>query len=299
MSGLVYFNGILVPESEVALSLKDRSYLYGEGLFETMKAEKGFIPFLQEHLSRLFGGVDLLNLNVSISLPKLEFSIEQTLLHNHLKDAYIRVNLSQESEEHGDFHPGQKTNLAIIVKPLKKAPARLYRQGATAKIYGGFRIHPDVFCAIKSANYLRYLLARRDAEKAGADEALLLNTQGRLVEGATTNFFLHDGSRWITPPLAEGPLAGVTRGVLLDMMRKNDVPVEEKAIAVEELRGAAEAILTNAIREIIPLSRVDDLPIGRGEVGAETRRLMELYQEEVQFRRERFESRMSGVEDVL
>jgi len=296
MSGLVYFNGILVPEKEVALSIKDRSYLYGEGLFETMKASQGVIPFLSEHLSRLFSGMDLLQIDFKISPSKLEFAIQQTLLHNRLKNAYIRVTVSRENESLGNFGSSEKSNLMVAVKPLKKVPAKLHEEGCCAAVIKDYPIHPDILCQIKSTNYLKYLMVQSEAGRVGAEEGILINTYGRLVEGATSNIFLHDGHQWVTPPREEGVLLGVTRRVLLEIMKKNQIPFEERPVELEELREVKEMIMSNAIREIIPVARVDDCPIGQGIVGENTLRLQELFQEEIQFRLESFESRQRGIE---
>src|SRR5436190_7089804 len=105
MSEFVYFNGLLRHESEVSVSMLDRSYLYGEGLFETMKASQGFIPFMQEHLNRLFKGMDLMQMHLDISGAKLEFALYQTLHHNRLMNAYLHLPLSRENLEIGNWEP--------------------------------------------------------------------------------------------------------------------------------------------------------------------------------------------------
>jgi len=296
MSGLVYYNGMLKHEHEVAFWALDRSYLYGEGLFETMKATRGFIPFLNEHLQRLFRGLDVLRLQLNVSASKVEFALYQTLHHNRLKDAYLRLTLSRENREIGSFQMGDGSNLIVLARPFEKFPQKLYDDGARALVSEDFRIFPDPLCQIKSTNYLRSLLAQRLVQEKGAEEALLLNTSGNLAEGATTNLFLFDGEKIVTPPLSEGPLPGVTRRVVLELLAKNYLPYEERPISLEDLLGAQEAFLTNAIKEILPLTRVNDRPIGKGLPGPETSRIRELFQEEIQFRFENFESKRWGVD---
>ncbi len=299
MALMVYFNGLLRHDYEVNVPMLDRSYLYGEGLFETMKATQGFIPFLQEHLARLFKGMDLLQMQLDISGAKLEFALYQTLHHNRLKNAYLRLTLSRENIEMGNFEPSENTNLIVVARPLPRIPQRFYTQGATAEVSEDFKIAPDRLSQVKTANYLRQLLSWRTAKSHGADEALLTNTMGRIVEGATTNIFLHDGEKYITPSLEEGILPGITRQVAIDLMVKNRLPYEERGITLEDLFRAQEAFLTNSIKEIVPLTKVNGQIIGLGEVGPKTKYIQQLFREEVQFRFERFESRRWGVENVV
>ena len=299
MAQLVYFNGLLRHDNEVSVSMLDRSYLYGEGLFETMKASQGFIPFLQEHLSRLFKGLDLLKMSLDISGSKLEFALYQTLHHNRLKNAYLRVTLSRENIEMGNFKPSENSNLIVVARSLPRIPQRFYAQGCSALLIEDFKIAPDRLSQVKTTNYLKHILSWRMAKEQGADEALLSNTSGNLVEAATANLFIHDGERYVTPPLEEGILPGVTRQVLIDLMVKNRLPYQERPLKLEELLNAKEAFLTNSIKEIVPLTKVNGQAIADGQPGAKTAQVQQLFREEIQFRFERFESRRWGVENVV
>jgi branched-subunit amino acid aminotransferase/4-amino-4-deoxychorismate lyase len=137
-------------------------------------------------------------------------------------------------------------------------------------------------------------MAKKEAGQSGAEEAILLNTAGRVAEAASSNIFIYDGVRWITPTLEEGVLPGVVRQVLLTVMRKNQILFEERPVEVSDLKNAREALLTNAIRELVPLTLLDGQPINRGAVGEQTRRLMDLFKEEIQYRFEQFESKTLG-----
>lgn len=296
MSGLVYFNGMLKHEHEVSLWALDRSYLYGEGLFETMKATRGFIPFLSEHLNRLFRGLDMLRMPIDLSASKLEFSLYQTLHHNRLKDAYLRLTLSRQNKEIGSVEPGDTVNLVVVAKALDKPPKRLQSEGAAAKVIEDFRISPDPLCQVKSTNYLRNLLSQRMAREGGFDDAILLNSAGNLVEAATANLFIFDGEKYLTPPLSEGPLPGVTRRVVLELLEKNYLPFEERPLKTADLLTASEAFLTSALKEVMPLTRVNDKPIGTGLPGNATDRIASIFNEEKQYRIESFESKKWGVE---
>ncbi|HKY63276.1 MAG TPA: aminotransferase class IV [bacterium] len=296
MSGLVYFNGMLKHEHEVSQWTLDRSYLYGEGLFETMKATHGFIPFLSEHLQRFFRGLDLLRMPIDLSASKLEFALYQTLHHNRLKDAYLRLTLSRLNKEFGSLEPGDSVNLVVVAKALDKVSKKLYTDGASAKVIEDFRISPDPLCQVKSTNYLRNILSQRMAQEGGFDLALLLNSAGNLVEAATANLFIHDGEKFLTPPLSEGVLPGVTRRIILELLEKNYLAFEERPLKVSDLLTASEAFLTSALKEVLPLTRVNDKPIGRGIPGKETERIASLFNEEKQYRIESFESKKWGVE---
>jgi branched-chain amino acid aminotransferase len=296
MSGLVYFNGMLKHEHEVSQWALDRSFLYGEGLFETMKASRGLIPFLAEHLQRLFRGLDLLRMPIELSASKLEFALYQTLHHNRLKDAYLRLTLSRQNKEIGSLEPAAGVQLIVVARALEKVNKKLYSEGVSARVIEDFRISPDPLCQVKSTNYLRNILSQRMAKDAGFDEALLLNATGNLVEAATSNLFIFDGEKILTPPISEGALPGVTRRVVLELLGKNYLPFEERPLKVADLLTASEAFLTSSLKEVLPLTRVNDKPIGRGVPGKETERVAALFDEEKQYRIESFESKRWGVE---
>ena len=295
MSSYVYFNGTLRQEHEVKVSIFDRSYLYGEGLFETLKASQGFIPYMQEHLNRLFHGIDLLKMDVDVSRAKLEFALYQTLHHNRFKEAYLKLILSRENLEFGSTEAGEETNLLVVAKVLPKLSTKLYTQGCSAHVVDSIKIAADVLCQIKSSNYLKQLLAQRIARDVGADEALLLNSSGRLVEGATSNLFIVKQRKVFTPPLEEGILPGITRQVLLELMQRNHWNFEETPLTIEDLREADEAFLTSSLKEVMPLTRVDGKTIGEGQVGPLSQEALQLLREETQFRIEGFQSRRWGV----
>jgi len=298
MSELVYYNGILMSEREVAIPLTDRSYLYGEGLFETMKATRGFIPFLQEHFDRLIQGVEKFKFPLSISPAMIEFAVYQTLFHNRLKEAYIRLTLSRESKEIGDLTPGDKTNLLIVVKPLKKTSLEVLQPGCSVGLSEEFCITPDSFSQFKSTNYLRYLKAAQWAQENSFEEALLKNAHGNLVEASRANLFIHDGETWVTPGLDEGVIPGVTRRVLLALMKENQIPCEVRPVKPEEFATAQQAFLCNALKNIQPIQRVDQRLLYQGEVKAETQGLARLFQEEIQLRFEKFESKHWGAKSA-
>lgn len=289
MAKLVYFNGVLVPQEEVAIPITDRSFLYGEGLFETIHATRGFIPFMEEHLDRFFSSLAILDFNPDISRDKLRFMIYQTLRHNRLKEAYLRVHLSRENEELGSLQPSERYNLLIFPKELEEPLEALSESGAAAVIYSQMTFCPNPLSRLKTTSYLPYLRAKNFAQSQGAKEAILLSPSGYVVEGASSNVFMWTGVEWLTPKLEQGGLAGVTRRVILDLMRGNEIPVQELSLSQEVLIGAEEIFVSNAIQEVLPITLFEGRPVGAGNVGSETRRIEELFREEIQYRYENYE----------
>lgn len=287
MSGLIYFNGILLHEMEVAIPVKDRSYLYGEGLFETLRATGGFVPFLPEHLERFFQAFKVLDFEPDLSPAKLEFAVYQTLLHNHLKEAYLRVQLSRENTTFGSLEPGDQYNLMVVTQSLPKGAEKSLKEGVQAVLFPEHQVLPHPLSGVKSTDYAINLRAKAFAKQSGAHEALFADPKGRLVEGASSNVFFWNGKAWVTPSLGQGALPGVMRRVLISLMEVYQLPYEERTVSLEELGEAEEAILTNAIWEILPLTRWEGKEVGDGKVGPQTRQLQEWLAEEIQYRQEK------------
>ena len=294
MSSLVYFNGILMNEREVAIPLTDRSYLYGEGLFETLKATHGFVPFLPEHLDRLFSSIQACEFTPDISPAKMEFAVYQTLFHNQLKEASIRVNISRQNQDLNSMEPSDKYNIIVFCRTLKKTSSKVMASGASAILYQQESFPIREIPRFKTTNYLSYLRAKEYARSQNVEEAILLNTQGNVVEGSMTNLFLWSDGSWWTPALSEGPLPGVTRRVLIQIMERQGIPFGERAIPPQEMAKAQEMFLSNALCEVLPLTQWENQPVGSGEIGQHTQQLQELLREEIQFRFENFESKHWG-----
>ena len=284
MSGLIYLNGILVDAKEAVLPVTDRAYLYGEGLFETMKATQGFIPFLSEHLDRFFFSLPALDFHPKISREELEHAAYQTLRQNHLQEAYLRIQLSRENEAFGSLTPSERYNLLIVAQALKKDHEALGIQGAAAVLFPDYTVRASPLTGIKSTNYAVQLRAKAFAKSHGAHEAIFADATEHLVEGASSNFFLWNGRAWLTPPLNNGPLPGVTRRVLMMLLKQNQVPCEERSISIHELAEAEEAILSNAIWEVLPLTQWEGRAIGSGRVGEKTKQLQQWLAEEIKKR---------------
>ncbi len=260
MSILVYYNGRLIPEREVCLSPRDRAYLYGEGLFETLRVTQGKIPFLHEHACRLEYGRRLLGFPEKIKEADLKTVLQETLLHNRIDEGALRLSLSRENDETGQA--SSCTHLLISPRFRSREAQSLSQRGAHLTLHSSLRVEADELSSLKTSSYLRYLRAGEQARAQGFDEVLLLNGAGRVVEGSRFNFFMRERGVWKTPPLSEGPLAGVMRSVWLNLFKKHHVPYEESPIDRQHLISSECVFLCNALDEMIFVKTLEGKELG-------------------------------------
>lgn len=278
---MVYINGALLPRSRAAISPFDHGFLYGYGVFDTLRTYGGRFFRLGAHLERLYCSLGVLGIRCPLDAAGMESALHETVCANGLKEARVRLTVSAgEGEAAPEPFPTTPTVL-IAARPLTPLPPEAYQRGYSAITAATRTNSASPLCGVKSGNYLNFLLARRQAREAGAQEALLLNEKGCLAEGSFTNLFLVRDNTLVTPDLASGPLPGVTRGVVLGLARGLGVAVSERPVAPAELAAASEACLTSSILEVMPLTRVDGGPIGEGRPGGVTLRLMAAYREAV------------------
>jgi len=276
---IVYLNGSLVPLSQARLSPSDYGFLYGYGLFETMRAYSGHIFRLEKHLARLSRSAKFLGIDLESDIPDLEKALYNTLQANNLSNARIRLTLSGgEGEPIPDLLP-QNPTVIIVARSYTPYPPQVYEQGFKAIVSRIRQNTQSPAAVIKSLNYLDNLLARREAKLAGADEAILLNEQGFLAEGSMSNIFLVSDNTLLTPSEDSGILPGITREVILELALSMDMKTIERKIALKELLQADEAFFTNSLIEIMPLTQVNGQNIGSGRAGAVTQRLIAAYKE--------------------
>ena len=278
MEQIVYLNGSLLPRSQARISCFDLGFLYGYGLFETMRAYSGHIFRLEKHLERLSQSATLLGLPVIAS--DLKKACHNTMKANKLKDARIRLTVSIGGE--GEITPEipKHPKPTVLVTAARYFPLsdEIYRKGYKAVVSTIDRDSQSPLSLLKSANYLSSILARREARAAEADEAILLNERGFLCEGSTSNIFLVSDGELITPDVESGCLPGITRQAVIELARGLGRSISEREVQLDELFHADEAFLTNSITELMPLAEVNNQRIGRGKV---TERLMQAYKEAV------------------
>jgi branched-chain amino acid aminotransferase group I len=296
MAEIIYLNGHLVPRSEARLSPFDHGFLYGYGLFETMRAYDGHIFRLDRHLSRLRRSADTLGLAYDVTASRspdsernekereakqsLEAACMETLRANKLKDARVRLAISAGE---GDMTPDPTTcsgpTVLITAKDFVPPPREKYELGFKAVLSSLRRNSHSPLSRLKSTCYLDNILARMEAKAAGCDEAILLNERGYLAEGSITNIFLVSKGELITPSLETGVLAGITREAVLEIAQALDIRTVEREVETRELSEAEEAFATNSLLEIMPLTWLDRMPVGTGKAGQLTKKLMAAYVE--------------------
>lgn len=275
---MLYLDGHLVEPEQARIDPRDRGFLLGDGLFETIRAERGRLPLLERHLDRLEAGIATLGIPLpeprdAIAAASLEV-LEANRLTNH--SAAVRLTLSRGRGPRGLVPPPEpEPTLLITAAPLVEqvpAPGRVVI--STLR-----RNEHSPLSRIKSLNYLDGVLALREAKERGADDAILCNTAGRLACASAANLFIVRGGALLTPGVGEGVLPGVTRALLLQLAREIGSSAEEAALPTSALEGAEEAFLSNSLIGVRPLVAVDGLPVAGGAPGPLARRLGEAYRE--------------------
>jgi branched-chain amino acid aminotransferase len=277
MEQIVYLNGSLVPRSQAKISPFDLGFLYGYGLFETMRAYSGRVFRLEKHLERLSQSAKLLNL--PLNAFDLKKACYDTLRANKSKDARIRLTVSMgEGEAVPDLPKHPRPTVLVTAARYVPLSDEVYRKGYKAVVSTIDQDSQSPLSHLKSTNYLNHVLARREARASGADEAILLNERGFLCEGSTSNIFLVSKRKLVTPGEESGCLPGITRQVVMELAREHGISLDQREVQLEELLQADEAFLTNSIMELMPVAEVNVQRIGRGKV---TEKLMQAYKEMV------------------
>jgi branched-chain amino acid aminotransferase group I len=280
MEEIIYLNGDLIPRSQARLSPFDHGFLYSYGLFETMRAYGGSVFRLDRHLARLHHAAETLGLASKLTSYDLEKACYDILKANSLTDARLRLTVSAGE---GDITPNPDTCRGITVfiatRKLTPPPTETYKRGYAAVLSSWRRNSQSPLSRLKSTCYLENILARQETRALGADEALLLNERGFLAEGNSSNVFLVSCQMLITPSTESGALPGITREIILELAQSMGIMLVVKHVELGELITAKEAFLTNSIIEIMPLTRLDEKPIGSGKPGTLTQCLMSAYSE--------------------
>lgn len=275
----IYLNDRFVDKKEALVSVFDHGFLYGDGVYETLRAYKGRIFMLQQHLARLQRSGRLIGLDLPLPEKEWPALLSETIRRNGLADAYLRITISRGEGDIGlDPSLCKRPTQVIVALPFQPYPSHLYREGVSLIIARVRRNLAEALSPqIKSLNFLNNILAKQEALRADAFDALMLNVEGHLTECTTSNLFFVRTGRLCAPSVACGILDGITREVVLLLAREQGIPVEEGAYTAEALRQAEECFLTNTSMEIMPVCRVENLPVGSGRPGPLTKRLQELF----------------------
>jgi branched-chain amino acid aminotransferase len=282
MAATVNVNGRITSEREAVISVFDHGFLYGEGIYETLRTYGG-TPFLYDrHMQRLRRSADLIALPIPFTDAALAADIAKTIAASDVDgEAYIRVLVTRGI---GDltYDPGAtpSPSVVIIVKPHVEPPAAIYRDGVHVVIVDVVRNHPQsVSPMIKSNNLMNSALAMQEAIRRGAFEGIMRNFRGELTECAVANLFVVKNGQALTPPVSAGLLPGITREHLFEIGPGAGVDIRESTLRDEDLFGADEAFLTGTTREIVPIVTVDGRQIGSGRPGPITLRLLDAFRQ--------------------
>jgi branched-chain amino acid aminotransferase len=278
--GAVFVNGRIASAEDAVIPVYDHGFLYGEGVYETLRTYDG-VPFLYDrHVRRLRASAAGLHLDVSFTDDALLGWIRETMAAaGDMDETYIRVLLTRGvGELTYDVGATPVPSLVIIAKPLEEVPSRVLTEGITVSLVGILRNHPgSVNPIIKSNNLLNNALAMQEANRRGAEEGLMCNYRGELSECSQANFFMARKGVVLTPKSEAGLLEGITRAFLFDVGRDVGVEVRDDTLFPKDLDTADEAFITSTTRELTPVTRVDARVIGGGMPGPLTLKLLEGY----------------------
>ncbi len=282
MTSLVSLDGRIVPAEEARVSVFDRGFLYGDSVFEALRTYGG-VPFaLTEHLERLSRSAKRALIEMPVSLEQFRAEIDAALAAAKNSESYLRLLLTRGRGSALGLDPSlaREPLRVVLVMEQQPLPAAMYERGVGVITFKTQRVADSTPASgAKLSNYMVAVLAMDDVRRAAAEEALVLDSQGRVVEGTTSNVFFVKNGVLVTPPEAAGILMGITRAKILELAKRETIPVEEKSFFPNELLAADEAFISSSIREIAPVVTVDGTTIGTGQPGRITLKLLAAYRE--------------------
>lgn len=275
----IYIDGKFYDEKNAKISVFDHGLLYGDGIFEGIRAYHGRVFKLKEHVERLYYSAKAILLDIPLTPEQMSKAVVDTCRANKLRDGYIRLVVTRGIGTLG-LNPNRckEPSVIIIAGKIQLYPEDLYQRGMEIVTVATTRnLANAVNPAIKSLNYLNNVLAKIEANNAGVEEAIMLNAQGFVAECTGDNIFLVRGSHLFTPPLSAGALYGITRGTVMDLAREAGLTVSEPNLSRYDVYCADECFLTGTGAEIIPVTKVDGRIIGTGKPGPVTKDLVARY----------------------
>lgn len=282
MPKIVWLNGSTMPLETAVTSVADHAHLYGDGLFEGIRIYGRKVFKLDEHLDRAYFGCRYLGFNMAMSQPELKAKILEVCREADMDNGYIRLNVTRGTGLGLDpAHIKQEANVMIMINTLALYGPEKYEVGLHV-ITSSFRVipadslDPRLKCI---GRYAGNILAKQEANRAGAGEALMLNQQGLVAECSGDNIFAIFGDRLVTPHSTCGILEGITRNTVLQIARQDGMRVEEGFLSRYDLTSADECFLTGTAAEVIPMVTLDGVAIADGKPGPKTRRLMDLFRQ--------------------
>jgi branched-chain amino acid aminotransferase len=279
MNPKIYISGKLFDKSDAKISVYDHGLLYGDGVFEGIRAYSGRVFRLKQHVDRLYESALGIHLQIPMKREEMASAIVDTLVHNKLSDAYIRVVVTRGAGSLGlDPRKTSDPQVIIITDHISLYPEELYEHGLKIVTAATTRNHPNaVNPRIKSLNYLNNILARIEGTQAGCMEALMLNHKGEVAECTGDNIFVVQSGKIHTPSIDSGILEGITRDAVIELARAAGYSVTERTMDRHDVFTADECFLTGTAAELIPVVECDGRMIGSGRPGPITRELRERF----------------------
>ncbi|ENN96740.1 branched-chain amino acid aminotransferase [Methanocaldococcus villosus KIN24-T80] len=274
----IYLNGKFVDKEEAKISVFDHGLLYGDGVFEGIRAYDGVVFMLKEHIDRLYDSAKAICLDIPLTKEEMIEVVLNTLRVNGLKDAYIRLVITRGEGDLGlDPRKCKNPNIICIAVPMDPLLGEDGIRVITASVR---RLPVDVLPpAVKSLNYLNSILAKLQANYANVDEAFLLDENGFIVEGTGDNIFVVKNNILKTPPVYYSVLKGITRDVVIKLAKEEGIEVREEPLTLYDLYTADEVFITGTAAEIVPVFEIDGRKINNGKIGEITKRLKEKFKE--------------------
>lgn len=265
----LWINSSLTPRNQAKIPFDNSAYLYGIGIFETLRATNGKVLFFDKHWARFCKNARTLHLKIPLNQTNFQKALYQTLFKNSLQEATVRIMLSR-------LETG-KPHLVIWARPYEPYPAVCYRQGGSLILAKSVIADELPLAQLKSTSYLTRMLAREEAKERKATESLLLDRAGFITEGASSNIFIVKNGKLFTPPLTGALLPGTRRQVVCELAQKLKISLVEKKLTPKNLFEADEIFITSSLKDILPISRVENKKIGSSCPGPITQKLSRAY----------------------
>lgn len=278
---IIYIDGQFLPEADAKVSVFDHGLLYGDGIFEGIRFYNGRVFKFDEHLARLWDSARAICLNIPLTVAEMEEATLETIRRNNLRDGYIRLVVTRGKGNLG-LSPDRcpKASVIIIASTIQLYPAEKYATGMEMVTCGTRRCSPAALSpAVKSLNYLNNIMAKIEANHAGADEGLMLNEEGYVAECTGDNIFVVKNGEITTPPIYAGALRGITRQVVFDVCAEIGVPIKEANLTRYDVYTADECFLTGTAAEVIAAIKLDTRIIGSGKPGPITEKIIARFRE--------------------
>jgi branched-chain amino acid aminotransferase len=284
MKTVVSVDGKVLRPDEPAIPVMDHGFLFGDSVYEALWWHRGVGIQEDDHLARLEESARLLYMDLQVSREDLSAAIRRTVEAagvTEREDAYVRIVVTRGVGPMGlDFSRVPRRSVVVIVAQAERPSPEVFERGLSIAVVGRRRNSARALDpAAKTGNYLNNLLALAEAKRAGADDALMLNDSGEVTEASTSNVYVVADGVVRTPPLAAGILRGTTRTRILDLCRRHGIAAREESLAAEDLARAEEVFLSSSVRGVIPVTRVDGRPVGKGVPGPLTRRVHRLFED--------------------